>query len=170
MRGRHAFGPGPRRRGFRRQCRLSDEQQCRARVRHLRRLGRRRSLTQGPKCRPQLGGEEPRLLPGGEVVALVDLVRARGAPASSRYLLAGLDRSPPSAACLVGSGPRPPWATGVSPAARTMAGQGLAAGHEFRCGDARHDGGPTPGVTVLVGRLGFEPGLPSSRRWHPIAG
>ena len=97
--GRHAFGPGPRRSGCRRQCRLSDEQQCRARVRHLRRLGRRRSLTQGPKCRPQLGGEEPRLLPGGEVVALVDLVRARGAPASSRYLLAGLDCSPPSAAC-----------------------------------------------------------------------
>src|SRR5215216_4294427 len=53
----------------------------------------------GTKRRPQLGGEEPRLLPGGEVVALVDLVRARGAPASSRYLLAGLDRSPPSAAC-----------------------------------------------------------------------
>src|SRR5215211_6335784 len=39
--------------------------------------------------------------PGGEAAALVDLVRARGAPASSRYLLAGLDRLPPSAACLV---------------------------------------------------------------------
>jgi hypothetical protein len=50
--GRHAAGSGPRRRGFRRQCRPSDERQCRARVRHPRRLGRRGSLDAGTQTPP----------------------------------------------------------------------------------------------------------------------
>src|SRR5829696_5651118 len=94
---------------------------------------------------------------------------ARGALASSgtcwQAWTAHLPRLPASCS----SGPRPPWATGVS----SRPDDGRSRGRRrpstpFR--DARHDGGPTPGGTALVGHSGLEPGLPSSRRWHPIAG
>jgi hypothetical protein len=85
-----------RQKWFWRECRSSDERRCRARVTTLASARPSKITDAGPQRRPQLGGEELRLFPGGEL-ALVDLVEwgwARSRASSARAWAWSISPSP----------------------------------------------------------------------------